>query len=417
MFASLDPTFRDSPDGEEALRILRTCVHCGFCLATCPTYQLLGDELDSPRGRIYLMKNMLEGQPVSRLTQRHLDRCLTCRSCESTCPSGVQYGRLVDIGRNFAEQHVPRGPLDVFKRALLKTVLPRPMLFRPLLAAGRVARPLLPRALRRKIPAYRPPGPWPEPRHERRMLVLAGCVQPVLAPDINAAAARVLDRLGVSLVTAPRAGCCGALVHHLADEEGAREAMRRNIDAWWPFVEQGAEAIIVTASGCGTEVKEYGHHLRHDPAYSDRAQQVSALARDISEVILEELSGNAMFYEENRREVSGAIAFQSPCSLQHGQKLKGVVEGLLQSWGARLTAVPDAHLCCGSAGTYSLLQPELSRRLQANKVAALESGQPDLILTANIGCMTHLASATEIPVQHWVTWLDARLSDHHQGHA
>ncbi len=416
MFASLDPQFLDSPDGAEALSILRTCVHCGFCLATCPTYQLLGDELDSPRGRIYLMKNMLEGQPVSRLTQRHLDRCLTCRSCETTCPSGVQYGRLVDIGRAYAEAHVPRGPLDSFKRTLLKTVLPRPMLFRPLLAAGRVFRPLLPRSLRRKIPAYRPPGPWPEARHARRMLVLAGCVQPVLAPDINAAAARVLDRLGISLVTAPRAGCCGALAHHLADETQALDAMRRNIDAWWPFVAQGAEAIIVTASGCGTEIKAYGHALRNDPGYSDRAQQIAALARDISEVILQELSDNALFYEENKVNISGLIAFQSPCSLQHGQKLKGVVEGLLQSWGARLTAVPDAHLCCGSAGTYSLLQPELSRRLQANKVAALESGKPDLILTANIGCLTHLASATDTPIAHWVEWLDARLSDHHQSH-
>ncbi len=415
MFASLDPQFRDSPDGAEALSILRTCVHCGFCLATCPTYQLLGDELDSPRGRIYLMKNMLEGQPVSRLTQRHLDRCLTCRSCETTCPSGVKYGRLVDIGRSYAEAHVPRGPLDSLKRALLKTVLPRPMLFRPLLAAGRVFRPLLPLSLRRKIPAFQPPGPWPIARHSRRMLVLAGCVQPVLAPDINAAAARVLDRLGISLVTAPRAGCCGALAHHLADEAQALDAMRRNIDAWWPFVEQGAEAIIVTASGCGTEIKEYGHALRHDPGYSDRAQQIAALARDISEVISEELTDNALFYEENKREVSAVIAFQSPCSLQHGQKLKGVVEALLQSWGARLTPVPDGHLCCGSAGTYSLLQPELSRRLQANKVAALESGQPDLILTANIGCLTHLASATDTPIQHWVQWLDARLSDHHQG--
>ncbi|MHB8353624.1 MAG: glycolate oxidase subunit GlcF [Burkholderiales bacterium] len=417
MFTSLDPQFRDSLDGAEALSILRTCVHCGFCLATCPTYQLLGDELDSPRGRIYLMKNMLEGQPVSRLTQRHLDRCLTCRSCETTCPSGVQYGRLVDIGRSYAEAHVPRGPLDSFKRVLLKTVLPRPMLFRPLLAVGRVFRPLLPRALRRKIPAYQPPGPWPEARHERRMLVLAGCVQPVLAPDINAAAARVLDRLGISLITAPRAGCCGALAHHLADESEALVAMRRNIDAWWPFVEQGAEAIVVTASGCGTEIKEYGHALRNDPDYSDRARQIAALARDVSQVILEELSDNAMFYNENKRDVSAAIAFQSPCSLQHGQKLKGVVEGLLQSWGARLTAVPDAHLCCGSAGTYSLLQPELARQLQVNKVAALESGKPDLILTANIGCLTHLASATEIPIQHWVEWLDARLLDHHQSHA
>ncbi len=413
MFARLDPAFLDSPDGSEALSILRTCVHCGFCLATCPTYQLLGDELDSPRGRIYLMKNMLEGQPVSRLTQRHLDRCLTCRSCETTCPSGVQYGRLVDIGRTYVETRVRRGPIEVFKRALLKNVLPRPTLFRLLLALGRVFRPLLPRHLRRKIPAYRSPGPWSQPRHSRQMLVLAGCVQPALAPDINASASRVLDRLGISLITAPRAGCCGAVAHHLADQELALQAMRRNIDAWWPFVEQGAEAIVVTASGCATEVKDYGHALRHDPVYCDRAHQIAALTKDISQVLLEEISNNELFNKENKLNQSVAIAFHSPCSLQHGQKLKGVVEGLLERWGARLTAVPDAHLCCGSAGTYSLLQPGLSRQLQSNKIVALESGHPDLILTANIGCLTHLASATDTPIQHWVEWLDVCLAQQH----
>ncbi|MDE1982234.1 MAG: glycolate oxidase subunit GlcF [Betaproteobacteria bacterium] len=422
MYAALDSAFRDTPAGQEAERILRTCVHCGFCLATCPTYQLLGDELDSPRGRIYLMKNMLEGQPVSRLTQRHLDRCLTCRSCESTCPSGVQYGRLVDIGRVEAEARVERPAFDRFKRWALKSVLPRPMLFRPLVAAGRALRPLLPRTLRRKIPAYRPPGAWPEPRHARRMLVLAGCVQPVLAPEINAAAARLLDRLGVSLVTSPGAGCCGAIAHHLADEGGALDAMRRNIDAWWPVIEQGGvEAIVVTASGCGTELKDYGHALRGDPAYSDRAQQISALARDVSEALLQALEAAGPDALERllaqAPAAPGPVAFHSPCSLQHGQKLKGVVERLLAAAGATLTAVPDPHLCCGSAGTYSLLQKDLSRQLQANKIAALESGRPDLILTANIGCLLHLAAGTDTPVQHWVQWLDARLSGHHQGHA
>ncbi len=422
MYAALDPAFRDTPAGREAERILRACVHCGFCLATCPTYQLLGDELDSPRGRIYLMKNMLEGQPVTRLTQRHLDRCLTCRSCESTCPSGVQYGRLVDIGRVQAEARVGRPALERARRWAFKAVLPRPLLFRPLVAAGRALRPLLPRALRRKIPAYRPPGPWPEPRHPRRMLVLAGCVQPVLAPDINAAAARLLDRLGISLVSSPRAGCCGAIAHHLADEAGALAAMRRNIDAWWPVIEQGGvEAIVVTASGCGTELKEYGHALRDDPAYSDRAQQVSALARDVSEALLQALEtagpGALERLLAGARPAAGPVAFHAPCSLQHGQKLKGVVEGLLAAAGATLTAVPDPHLCCGSAGTYSLLQPQLSRALQANKVAALESGAPECILTANIGCQLHLAAATDTPVVHWAQWLEQRLSGHHQGHA
>jgi glycolate oxidase iron-sulfur subunit len=419
MFANLDPTFRDSPEGAEAECILRTCVHCGFCLATCPTYQLLGDELDSPRGRIYLMKNMLEGQPVSRLTQRHLDRCLTCRSCETTCPSGVQYGRLVDIGRAHAAHHVARPPFEHLRRAVLKTTLTQPWLFRPLLAAGQAIRPLLPGRFKRQIPAPRPAGAWPAPRHERRMLVLQGCVQPALAPDINAATARILDHLGISLVVAPKAGCCGAVAHHLGDEEKGLAAMRRNIDAWWPFVEQGVEALVVTASGCGTQVKEYGYHLRNDPSYSDRAQQVSALAHDPSEVLLgfqPQLEALLAAAAASHPVPPEKIAFQSPCSLQHGLKLKGVVEGLLSAFGAQLTPVSDAHLCCGSAGTYSILQPALSRRLKKNKVAALESGQPDRVLTANIGCLTHLASGLNVPIQHWVEWLDSRLSGQHPGH-
>ena len=424
MYAPLDPKFLATPEGQEAQRILRACVHCGFCLATCPTYQLLGNELDSPRGRIYLMKSLLEGGAVSPLTQQHLDRCLTCRACESTCPSGVQYGRLVDIGRAQVEARVARPALARFQRWILKSVLPQPLLFRPLMLAGRMVRPLLPRSFRRKVPAYRSPGSWPPPRHGRRMLVLAGCVQPTLAPGINAAAARLLDRLGISLVSTPRAGCCGALAHHLADEEAAREAMRRNIDAWWPLVEQGGvEAIVVTASGCGTEIKEYGFHLRHDPAYSDRAQQISALTRDISEALLHALDtcdlGQEALLGEGHTEArtTTRVAFHSPCSLQHGQKIKGVVEGLLQRAGATLTPVPDGHLCCGSAGTYSLLQPELSRKLQANKIAALEHGSPDIILTDNIGCLMHLAAGTDTAVQHWVEWLDACLSGDHKGNA
>lgn len=417
MFAELTPDFLATPDGVEAQRILRACVHCGFCLATCPTYQLLGDELDSPRGRIYLMKGMFEGRPVSALTQHHLDRCLTCRACETTCPSGVQYGKLVDIGRHYLEQRQPRKPQEHLQRTALKTVLTTPWLFKPLLAAGCLVRPLLPAALRAKLPLRVHAGLRPAARHSRRMLLLEGCVQPDLAPNINTATARVLDRLGITLYAVPKVGCCGALEHHLADESAARTTMKRNIDAWWPHVAQGVEAIVLTASGCGTQVKDYGYQLRNDPLYAERASQISALARDLSEVLLKELEGTP---EERRlslqslglRTAASAprIAFHAPCSLQHGQQLKGVVEQLLTAAGAQLTAVPNAHLCCGSAGTYSLLQPELSHQLQVNKLNALMSGNPELILTANIGCLTHLAAGSSIPVRHWVEWLDTCLA-------
>jgi len=419
MFSTLDPQFLATSDGQEAERILRACVHCGFCLATCPTYQLLGDELDSPRGRIYLMKSLMEGQAVSHLTQRHLDRCLTCRACESTCPSGVQYGRLVDIGRTLTNTRVKRSLKDRLMRTLLKTILLKPILFNSLLWMGQQVRRLLPRHLARQIPAPQSAGVWPSPRHPRHMVVLEGCVQPALAPNINAATARLLDVLGISLIRARRAGCCGAVSQHLGDEHAALDAMRRNIDAWWPWVEEGIEAIVITASGCGTQVKEYGHLLRNDPTYSVRAQQISALTRDVSEVLTVEL-GQQLLAQLGASSLFNApaqtIAFQAPCSLQHGQKIKGVVESLLSAAGATLTAVPDGHLCCGSAGTYSILQPALSHQLRQNKLKALHSGKPDLILSANIGCLTHLASGTDTPVRHWVEWLDERLAGHHQGH-
>jgi glycolate oxidase iron-sulfur subunit len=418
MKTDLTEQIRLTPEGKEADRILRTCVHCGFCTATCPTYQLLGDELDSPRGRIYLMKEMLEGNEVTEKTRLHLDRCLTCRACETTCPSGVQYGRLVDIGRDIIEKHVPRSPLDAAQRAVLNAVLPRPALFEPLLKAGQLLRPLLPRKLRSKLPAAGVHNiAWPQPRHSRRMLVLDGCVQPSLAPDINPAAARVLDRLGVSLVKAPGAGCCGAVTFHLNRQDEGRDYMRRMIDVWWPQVEAGVEAIVITASGCGTLVKEYGHHLAHDPAYAEKAARVSELCRDVSEVVLAEkerletlLLGTRSSAIGPARGVTRRIAFHSPCSLQHGLQIRGVVEGLLVGAGFELTPVPDGHLCCGSAGTYSILQPELSQRLLANKVDALASGQPDTIATANIGCLTHIQGGTAVPVRHWIDILDERLS-------
>jgi len=414
MQTALADFIRNTNAGQEADRILRTCVHCGFCNATCPTYQLLGDELDGPRGRIYLIKQMLEGNAVSAHTLTHLDRCLTCRNCETTCPSGVRYGALLEIGREQAEQRIGRPWQQRVLRWLIRQILPYPERFTPLLRLGQFFRPLLPRALKRKVPPRQyvattssplPPGEGQgEGRvqaHARKMLVLEGCAQPALAPNINAAAARVLDRLGIALISAAGAGCCGAACHHTSGvEEGLMQA-RRNIDAWWPHIETGSEAIVMTASGCGVHVKEYGHLLRDDPAYSDMARRVAVLTKDISEILAkEDLAALRPGIQS-----AGTIAFQSPCTLQHGQKLNGVVEKILRDLGFTLTPVPEAHLCCGSAGTYSLLQGKLSQRLLARKLEALCSGKPQLIVTANIGCLTHLQTRANIPVRHWIELL------------
>ncbi|MGQ0545431.1 MAG: glycolate oxidase subunit GlcF [Betaproteobacteria bacterium] len=394
MQTALADFIRDSAAGREAEAILRKCVHCGFCTATCPTYQVLGDDLDSPRGRIYLMKRALEGAPVSGRTRLHLDRCLTCRACESTCPSGVRYGRLVDIGRAVVEARAPRNPWDRAKRACLSFFLPRTRLFAAALGLARL--------LKRNVLEKRPPGEWPAARHPRKMLALAGCVQPALAPSINAAAARVLDRIGISLVEAPGAGCCGALRFHLNRQDAGRDDMRALIDAWWPLVESGSvEAIVMTASGCGATVREYAHYLQADERYRDKAARIAALTRDLCEVVdpaaLPQL-GNM-----------GPLAFQSPCTLQHGQQVRGKVEALLARVGFELTPVDDAHLCCGSAGTYSILQPELSGELRRRKLHALQQGAPERIATANIGCLAHLQAGTATPVVHWVEVVEDAL--------
>jgi glycolate oxidase iron-sulfur subunit len=402
---------RDTPQGREADAILRRCVHCGFCTATCPTYQLLGDELDGPRGRIYLMKQMLEGAPVTAKTQLHLDRCLTCRACETTCPSGVEYGRLVDIGRDLVEARVGRGPIESFKRRMLRAVVPNRALFGSLLKLGQMVRPLLPARLKQKVPPnIAPAKAWPVRTHARKMLVLEGCVQPALSPATNAAAARVLDRLGITLLRTPNAGCCGAVSFHLSAQDEALGYMRRNIDAWWPHIEHGVEAIVMTASGCGVMVKDYGHALAGDPAYAEKARRISELTKDISEIIAVEQDRLKALVTGHASGASQRVAFQSPCSLQHGLKLKGHTESLLADLGFELTYVPDAHLCCGSAGTYSILQPELSQRLLANKIEALTIETPSAILTANIGCQSHLQTATELPVKHWIEALDDVLS-------
>jgi len=413
MQTNLTESLRDTPAGIEAEAILRTCTHCGFCLSACPTYQLLGDELDSPRGRIYLIKQMLEGAPVTDKTQLHLDRCLTCRSCETTCPSGVQYGHLVDIGRGIVEQQVERKIIQSLQRDLLRKLLTKPAIFSGLLWLGRAVRPVLPAAWKKSVPTGEVAGKWPQTNHPRTMLVLDGCVQPSLQPNINNATARLLDRLGISLVLARQAGCCGAVSHHLNAQQEGLDFMRRNIDAWLPYLDQGAEAIVMTASGCGVTVKEYGHLLKNDPNYVDKAVRVSEATKDISEVLLLEQAGMDKLLgrvDNNQKTPPAKLAFHSPCTLQHGQKITDVIESMLSAAGFELTTVPDQHLCCGSAGTYSILQKELSQQLLKNKVDALESGVPACIATANIGCLTHLQSGTAIPVRHWVELLDERLS-------
>ncbi|HYP68230.1 MAG TPA: glycolate oxidase subunit GlcF [Thiobacillaceae bacterium] len=397
--------------GREAEAILRTCVHCGFCLPTCPTYQILGDELDSPRGRIYLIKQMLEGAAVTQKTLTHLDRCLTCRNCETTCPSGVQYGRLIDIGRAMAEEKVSRSPLERIKRAALNGVLTNGTRFDAMLALGRIAKPLLPQTLARKIPDQPEAGSHFAGRNtlRRKMLALQGCVQPSLAPQINAAAARVLETLGIALISADQAGCCGAVSFHLNYQDQGRAYMRRNIDAWWPYVEAEAEAIVMTASGCGLTVKEYAHHLKDDPSHAAKAARISALTRDICEVVLSEQIRLLDCLRQRPSPHPVRVAWHSPCTLQHGQKITGIVEALLTAAGYDVLVPVESNLCCGSAGTYSLLEPDIAGQLRDRKLVHLQGLRPDVIATANIGCLAHLQSGTDLPVHHWIELLDAAL--------
>ena len=415
MQTNLAPEFQGTPDGQAAEAILRKCVHCGFCTATCPTYQLLGDELDGPRGRIYLIKQVLEGVAPTRKTQLHLDRCLTCRNCESTCPSGVDYGHLIDLGRKVVEARVERPASERTVRWLLKEGLPSP-LFAPAMKVGQAVRGLLPETLRAKVPPRQDAGTWPQRTHTRQVLMLAGCVQPAMMPNINSATARVLDAAGIQTVVAPQAGCCGAVRFHLNDQVGGLDQMRANIDAWWPFVDPGTahpvEAIVMNASGCGVTVKEYGHLLRHDPAYAGKAARVSELTRDLSELLPQIVPAL-----QTKLRTAGAdlakqrLAFHPPCTLQHGQQLRGGVEQHLGALGFDVQITRnESHLCCGSAGTYSVLNPDLAHRLRDRKLGHLGEMDPEVIVSANIGCITHLQSGTTTPVRHWVEVLDAALS-------
>ena len=414
MQTALHHEFAGTADGSRAEAILRKCVHCGFCLATCPTYQLLGDELDSPRGRIYLVKQVMEGAAPTRATQLHLDRCLTCRNCETTCPSGVDYADLLDIGRRVVESKVTRAPQQRLVRWLLKEGLTS-RAFAPLLRLGIALRPLLPPVLRRKLNARRVPsaarGAWPQSAHPRRVLLLAGCVQPGLEPNINPATARVLDAAGIQAQVAPGAGCCGALRAHLADHEGGLADMRRNIDAWWPYISRGVdgppvEAVVMNASGCGVTVKEYGHLLAADPAYADKARQISAITFDLSEIV-------ATVVPELRRRLGAhatSVAVHVPCTLQHGQRLPGRLEGVLRDLGFSVSiAEEEHHLCCGSAGTYSVLQSALANQLRDRKLDQLTRLRPPGIVSANIGCIQHLQSGTDLPVRHWIEVVDHAL--------
>ena len=415
MQTQLAPEFQQSPDGLAAEAILRKCVHCGFCTATCPTYQLLGDELDGPRGRIYLIKQVLEGAEPTRKTQQHLDRCLTCRNCETTCPSGVDYGHLIDIGRKVVDAKVERPPQERALRWMLKEGLPSP-LFAPAMKLGQMVRAALPAKLQAKVPPRQDAGAWPTRQHARKVLMLEGCVQPAMMPNINSATARVLDAAGISVVLAPKQGCCGAVKFHLNDQVGGLDQMRANVDAWWPWIESGVEAIVMNASGCGVTVKEYGHLLRNDPAYAAKAERVSALARDLSELLpdmVAPLQAKLKLGGPARRAAPalGKLAFHPPCTLQHGMKLRGGVEQHLNALGFEVTvARNESHLCCGSAGTYSVLNPGLSTQLRDRKLGHLNALQADTIVSANIGCITHLQSGTDAPVRHWVEALDEALS-------
>lgn len=409
MQTHLSEEFSATAEGKEAAAILRKCVHCGFCNATCPTYQLTGDELDGPRGRIYLVKQLLEGGNVTRSTQQHLDRCLTCLNCQTTCPSGVEFGRLVDIGRTLVEARVARPPPEKAARWALKEGLTSRW-FAPAMRLGQALRPILPKILKDKVPrreSGRAVGMAPVAR-TRKVLMLQGCVQPAMLPNIDRATVRVLDAADIETVFAAGTGCCGALRTHLSDTPGGLADMRRNIDSWMPLLAAGdIEAIISSASACTLAIKEYGHALRRDAAYAERARRVSGMARDLSELL--PLLVPAL--KEKLRSSPQRAVFHAPCTLQHGQRLRGSVETHLRALGLDVSgSYEESHLCCGSAGTYSVLQPQLARELRERKLANLAKTEPACILSANVGCIQHLQSGTSTQVMHWIEWLDGALN-------
>jgi len=401
----IEQSISNTSEGKEAERILRSCVHCGFCTATCPTYQLLGDELDGPRGRIYLIKSMLEGEASTNRTMQHLDRCLTCRACETTCPSGVEYGKLLDIGRNHVNKKTSRPLPQRLYRFLITQLLPYKNRFSVMLKLGQSLRFFLPVKIKSMIPVKVKQTELNNVKgHSRKVILFSGCVQPAVAPEINQSVKKVLDVLSVSVVDIKNEQCCGALSHHLTETEQALSFMRQNIDLYWPEIEQGIESIIVSASGCGVHIKEYGYLLREDKQYAAKAAKISAMTKDISEFV----SGFEL--EKLRIKNTKHVAFQSPCTLQHGQKLNGVTENILQRLGFTLVPITDAHLCCGSAGVYSLLEEEISAQLRGNKIENLMREGPEMILTANIGCLKHLDQESPVPVRHWIDEVAASIN-------
>ena len=408
------PEFQSDADIGAVKAIVNKCVHCGFCTATCPTYQMLGDELDGPRGRIYLMKEMVEGAPVTAKTQTHLDRCLTCRNCESTCPSGVRYGRLVDIGRRYVDERVARPLSQRLMRWAMRETLSRRGIFGFLFGVAQLVRPVLPATLKKKVQTPQPAGLWPDSaqtsKATRQMLLHEGCVQPSMMPNVDAATARVFAKLGIELVTAASAECCGAIRQHLSDHHGAEAQMKRNIDAWWPYAEKGVDTIVINASGCGVMIKDYAEILAHDPVYAEKAKRISAMARDVSE-ILPTFAGELETLAKQKRAGSlpERVTYHPPCTLQHGQKIRGAVETLLGNLGVTVRLCQDSHLCCGSAGTYSLLQAELSQELRDRKLTNIMKTEPQEIVSGNVGCISHLQSGTEVPVRHWIELIDRMI--------
>ncbi len=406
MQTNISTDFLRTPEGKQANRILRSCVHCGFCNATCPTYQLLGDELDGPRGRIYLIKQTLEGKTPGRQTQLHLDRCLTCRNCESTCPSGVDYSQLLNIGRAVVNKKVPRSAGQKILHFVLRKTFLSPFSFSALIKTGQLFRPLLPVAIKRSIPEKQKPVQFKKITHERKILLVPGCVQSSLKPNIDIAAKIVFNKLNIECVEIPAAGCCGSLSHHLNAESEAMQIIKKNIDSWWPLVQNNAiEAICMTASGCGVAIKEYEQLLASDKVYAKKARTISALYKDPAEIVSQEINNktsNPLVDATNNTEQNKNIAFHPPCTLQHGMKLNNLIEPILDKCGYTVLAFKDKHLCCGSAGTYSITQKALSQQLLSNKLGNINKTQHDLIVTANIGCQMHMQSGTSTPVKHWL---------------